>query len=120
MGHVNLSNCLSLQIMYGLECLGFPQFFSVINEVHIPICALKRKIIGYGEKKVFCSMLFQGTLSHTCRLNDTEVGFSRRTHDAFMYSNFDSCTLRDTEGFVPGKPTLPLQGVKYSGPHDSL
>lgn len=56
-------------------------------------------------------MLLQATSDYSVHFIDAEVGFSGRTHDAFMLSDLNICALLDARTYVPRSLTITLQGV---------
>ncbi|XP_054831617.1 uncharacterized protein LOC129327162 [Eublepharis macularius] len=99
------------KIMDGFAALGFPHCIGAIDGTHIPISAPGSSPEQYGNRKMFSSMLLQGTVDHTGRFMDVEIGWSGKNHDAFVFKNSCICAAMDTGTFVPGNPTLNLNGV---------
>ncbi|XP_054827409.1 uncharacterized protein LOC129324266 [Eublepharis macularius] len=99
------------KIMDGFSSLGFPHCIGAIDGTHIPICAPGGSPEQYGNRKNFSSMLLQGTVDHTGRFVDVEIGWSGKNHDAFVFRNSCLCAAMDSGSFVPGNPTLHLNGV---------
>ncbi|XP_054836355.1 uncharacterized protein LOC129330348 [Eublepharis macularius] len=99
------------KIMDGFAALGFPHCIGAIDGTHIPICAPGGSPEQYGNRKNFSSMLLQGTVDHTGRFLDVEIGWSGKNHDAFVFKNSNICAAMDNGSFVPGNPTLNLNGV---------
>lgn len=96
--------------MDGFGRLGFPHCIGAIDSTHIRIKS--RRINEYGNRKYFCSILLQAVTDHRGFFLDAEVGFSGRTHDAFMFVNTNICALMDAGVYVPGNPTVDFNGVR--------
>ncbi|XP_048373451.1 protein ANTAGONIST OF LIKE HETEROCHROMATIN PROTEIN 1-like [Sphaerodactylus townsendi] len=99
-------------IMDGFAHLGFPHCIGAIDGMHILIRAPGGRMDESGNCKKNCSIFLQGTVDHTGRFINAEVGWSGRSHDAFIFQNSALCTAMDAGVFVPGNPTLDLNGVQ--------
>ncbi|XP_054846352.1 uncharacterized protein LOC129336948 [Eublepharis macularius] len=99
------------KIMDGYSALGFPHCVGAIDGTHIRIGQTRGRPDQYGNRKNFSSILLQGTVDHTGRFVDAEVGWSGKNHDAFVFRNSAICAAMDTGVFVPGNPTLTVNGV---------
>ncbi|XP_054849635.1 uncharacterized protein LOC129339053 [Eublepharis macularius] len=99
------------RIMDGFLKLGMPHCIGAIDGTHIPICSPGGKADQYGNRKSFSSILLQGTVDHRGRFIDAEIGWSGRNHDAFVFSHSAICVAMDSGSFVPGNPTICVDGV---------
>ncbi|XP_054836342.1 uncharacterized protein LOC129330336 [Eublepharis macularius] len=99
------------KIMDGFAALGFPHCVGAIDGTHIRIGQPRGKPDQYGNRKNYSSILLQGTVDHTGRFVDAEVGWSGKNHDAFVFRNSALCAAMDTGAFVPGNPSLTVNGV---------
>ncbi|XP_054843582.1 putative nuclease HARBI1 [Eublepharis macularius] len=99
------------RIMSGFQKLGFPHCIGAVDGTHVAICKFKGRGREYINRKKFNSILIQGTVDHTGRFIDAEVGWSGRNHDAFVFVNSAICTAMDAGVFVPGNPSLTIEGV---------
>ncbi|XP_054832325.1 uncharacterized protein LOC129327595 [Eublepharis macularius] len=99
------------QIMDGFAALGFPHCVGAIDGTHIRIGQPRGKPDQYGNRKNYSSILLQGTVDHTGRFVDAEVGWSGKNHDAFVFRNSALCAAMDNGAFVPGNPSLTVNGV---------
>ncbi|XP_054845619.1 uncharacterized protein LOC129336516 [Eublepharis macularius] len=99
------------KIMDGFAAMGFLHCIGAIDGTHIPISAPGGSPEQYGNRKKFSSMLLQGTVDHTGRFLDVEIGWSGKNHDAFVFKNSCICAAMDNGSFVPGNPTLNINGV---------
>ncbi|XP_054841812.1 uncharacterized protein LOC129333895 [Eublepharis macularius] len=111
-----LSRAVSLggevgQIMDGFAAMGFPHCVGAVDGSHIPICTPGGRSEEYVNRKKFSSILLQGTVDHRGRFVDVEIGWSGRNHDAFVFRNSHLCAAMDAGAFIPGNPTLNLQGI---------
>ncbi|XP_048345239.1 putative nuclease HARBI1 [Sphaerodactylus townsendi] len=94
------------KVMDGFSRLGFPHCVGALGGMHLPIRYPWRRI----DKK-YSSILLQGTVDHTGRFINVEMGWTGRNHDAFVFCNSALCTAMDAGAYVPGNPTLHLEGV---------
>ncbi|XP_054832746.1 uncharacterized protein LOC129342904 [Eublepharis macularius] len=99
------------KIMDGFAALGFPHCVGAIDGTHIRIGQPRGKPDQYGNRKNYSSILLQGTVDHTGRFVDAEVGWSGKNHDAFVFRNSALCAAMDNGAFVPGNPSLTVNGV---------
>ncbi|XP_054843559.1 uncharacterized protein LOC129335132 [Eublepharis macularius] len=99
------------KIMDGFTALGFPHCVGAIDGTHIRIGQPRGKPDQYGNRKNYSSILLQGTVNHTGRFVDAEVGWSGKNHDAFVFRNSALCAAMDNGAFVPGNPSLTVNGV---------
>ncbi|XP_054853248.1 uncharacterized protein LOC129341918 [Eublepharis macularius] len=99
------------KIMDGFAALGFPHCVGAIDGTHIRIGQPRGKPDQYGNRKNYSSILLQGTVDHTGHFVDAEVGWSGKNHDAFVFRNSALCAAMDNGAFVPGNPSLTVNGV---------
>ncbi|XP_054842101.1 uncharacterized protein LOC129334205 [Eublepharis macularius] len=100
------------KIMDGFAHLGFPHCVGAIDSMHILIRAPRGRTDEYGNFKKHYSILLQGTVDHSGRFINAEVGWSGRTRGAFVFCNSTLCTAMDAGVFVPGNPTIEINGVQ--------
>ncbi|XP_061444600.1 uncharacterized protein LOC133366007 [Rhineura floridana] len=100
------------KIMDGFEKMGFPHCIAAVGSCHIPIIAPMGQAADYINHKGFFSIHLQGATDHTGRFIDVEIGWSGKTHDAFVFMNSALCKAMDAGVFVPGNPTITLNGVQ--------
>ncbi|XP_077200400.1 uncharacterized protein LOC143840802 [Paroedura picta] len=100
------------EIMDGFGCLGFPRCIGAVDGCHIPIRAPGRRYDEYGNRKGFCSVILQGTVDHTGRFIDAEAGWGGRRNDAFVFQQSNLRVAMDAGAYVPGNPTVTMQGVR--------
>ncbi|XP_054843560.1 uncharacterized protein LOC129335133 [Eublepharis macularius] len=98
------------KITAGFQQLGFPHCIGAVDGTHIAICQFKGRGHEYSNRKKFNSILIQGTVDHTRRFIDVEVGWSGRNH-VLVFANSVICEAMDAGVFVPGNPCLTLEGV---------
>ncbi|XP_025031539.1 uncharacterized protein LOC103061706 isoform X1 [Python bivittatus] len=99
------------KIMDGFGAMGFPHCVGAVDRCHIPICAPYGQREQCVNRKNYYLMLLQGTVDHTGRFIDIEVGYSGTHRDAFMFRNSSLCKAMDAGVFVPGNPTMTYGGV---------
>ncbi|XP_054830356.1 uncharacterized protein LOC129326219 [Eublepharis macularius] len=99
------------RIMDGFLKLGMPHCIGAIDGTHIPICSPGGKPDQYRNRKSFSSILLQGTVDHRGCFIDAEIGWSGRNHDAFVFTHSAFCVAMDSGSFVPGNPTICVDGV---------
>ncbi|XP_077187070.1 uncharacterized protein LOC143834278 isoform X2 [Paroedura picta] len=107
--------CLGTEIgtnMDGFRRLGFPHCIGAVHGSQIPIRAPKGRSNGYGSRKFFCSVLLQGTVDCSGRFIDVEVGQSGRKNNAIVFQNSHLRSTMDAGVFVPGNPTVTMEGVQ--------
>lgn len=98
--------------MDGFERLGFPHCIGAIDGIHIPITGPARQSEDYVNRKTFYSVLLQGATDHIGRFIDIEVGWSDHDNDAEIFRNSAVCEAMDGGLFVPGNPTVTIEGVQ--------
>nr|XP_056700508.1 zinc finger protein 420-like [Euleptes europaea] len=89
------------KIMDGFSRLGFPHCIGAIDGIYLPIISKGMKI----------DILVQGTVDHTGRFINVEVGMDGRGCDAFVFCKSALCTAMDAGEYIPGNPTLHLEGL---------
>lgn len=95
--------------MDGFGAMGFPHCIGATDASHVPIRAPWRKIHELGNRKIFCSVLLQVVTTHHGIFLDAEVGFSGKTHDAFIFAHSNICALMDVcVGYFPSNPIITL------------
>ncbi|XP_077188605.1 endonuclease 8-like 2 isoform X1 [Paroedura picta] len=100
------------KIMDGFAHLGFPHCIGAIDGMHILIRAPGGRIDEYGNCKKNCSILLQGTVDHSGRFINAEVGWRGQTQDVLVFQDSTLCTAMDAGVFVPGNPTMDINGVQ--------
>lgn len=102
---------LSFQIMDGFGCLGFPHCIGAIDRIPLLTRSHSGRLDRQGNFKKYSSVLLQGTVDHTGRFTDVEVQWNETDHDAVGFCNSALCTAMDAGEYVPGNPTLHLEGL---------
>ncbi|XP_042303403.1 protein ALP1-like [Sceloporus undulatus] len=100
------------QIMDGFEKLGFPNCVGAVHGIHIPVRAPKVGGEDYYNKKHGYSIVLQGATDHNGRFINIEAGFPGRNHESFIFQHSFLCQAMDAGAFVPGNPTITINGVQ--------
>ncbi|XP_028559424.2 uncharacterized protein LOC114582510 [Podarcis muralis] len=101
------------KIMDGFRKMGFPHCVGAMDLTHLSIIAATGPGDECNKPKNFCSILLQGTTDHTGRFTNIEVGWSGKKHDDVqIFRKSALCQAMDEGTFVPGNPTINMQGVE--------
>ncbi|XP_077187042.1 uncharacterized protein LOC143834261 [Paroedura picta] len=99
------------KIIDGFGSLGFPHCIGAIDGMHLLTRSWGKKLDKQGNLRKYSSVLLQGTVDHTGRFVDVEVGWSGPDQAASAFLNSALCTAMDAGAYVPGNPTLHLEGL---------
>ncbi|XP_048345295.1 protein ANTAGONIST OF LIKE HETEROCHROMATIN PROTEIN 1-like [Sphaerodactylus townsendi] len=99
------------KVMAGFSQLGFPHCVGALDGSHLPIRHPGGLPGEYTNHKKFSSILLMATVDHSGRFIDAEIRHSGRNDDAFVFMNSNICKAMDNGVYVPGNPTVTLQGV---------
>ncbi|KAM6471782.1 uncharacterized protein PHA67_002021 [Liasis olivaceus] len=113
--HVLLKDVICLgeyqKIMDGFGQMGFPHCVGAIDDCRVPICAPTGQGYEYTSHKEMLSFFLQGTVDHSGRFTNIEVGWSGKNHEDFTFGMSSICEAMDSGAFVPSNPTIMLGGV---------
>ncbi|XP_048374905.1 putative nuclease HARBI1 [Sphaerodactylus townsendi] len=98
-------------VMAGFSQLGFPHCVGALDGSRLPIRHPGGRSANYANQKCFSSILLLATVDHTGRFIDAEISHSGKNHDALVFVNSNLCKAMDKGLYVPGNPTLILEGV---------
>ncbi|XP_060095048.1 uncharacterized protein LOC132572218 isoform X2 [Heteronotia binoei] len=99
------------KIMDGFGQLGFPHCIGAIDRMPLLTRSPGKRFDEHGNLKKYSSVQLQGTVDHIGRFIDAEVEWGERNPDASGFCNSALCTAMDNGVYVPGNPTLHLEGV---------
>ncbi|XP_060112129.1 uncharacterized protein LOC132584296 [Heteronotia binoei] len=100
-----------MEIMSGFSSLGFPHCIGAIDEASFRLPVSENVPESSDWLQDYSSVVVQGTVDHTGRFIDVELALAGRTYGSFLLHTSALCHGMDVGAFVPGNPTLTLDGV---------